>query len=155
MSNYGQNMENEDILPELLADSDSDMSSFDSSDASGMGDGEDDFSAAAKPHYRRGWSKAGPSWRKHGKTAPEFTGHTEATHSEEWIDFTPVQIFQLFFLQVVWELLVSREEWRCRTCAQEHPLYARRCTALSRQNYKAQLCCLQYQSSEKANPHDL
>ncbi|XP_022090811.1 uncharacterized protein LOC110979374 [Acanthaster planci] len=84
----------------------SDMSS-NASNASSMDDGEDDFPVAAKHDYRRGKGKARPSWRKHGKTAPEFTGHTGATHSEEWTDFTPMQIFQLFFSQVVWELLVT------------------------------------------------
>ena len=34
-------------------------------------------------------------------------GHPGATRVQEWRDFSPMQLFQLFFSQAVWELIVS------------------------------------------------
>ena len=74
-------MEDEELLHELLADSDSEMSSETSDAVTETDDSEGDcvpeFSAKskkpkkAKPDFRRGWSEAGPTWRQN---APVYTG---------------------------------------------------------------------------------
>ena len=99
--------ETAEILEEIFADSDSDISS-DHDSLSASEDSDNDCTPTTstpskKQNFRSGWREASASYKQ--RAPVEFTAHTGCT--EDFSNLSPLQIFQLYFCQAVWELMVT------------------------------------------------
>ena len=102
--------DSENILDEIFADSDSgsDISSDESEDSDvRTSDAEDSDQetttssvSSEKQNFRSGWRVANAA----AYSPPKFTEHTGCT--EDCSNLSPIQIFQLYICQAVWDLMV-------------------------------------------------
>ena len=101
--------EREHILEEIFADSGSDMFLDESSPPTSEDSDEEHIptlsSSSEKQNFRFGWRTASAPDYKRKRPPVQFTEHTGCT--QDCSKFSPVQVFQLYICQAVWELMVQ------------------------------------------------